>query len=232
METIFNSTQEYIKSGEYFKDARKWYNFKYLYPLSQRSFLLLICFVYLLLLIGAAFSLTNLFPLVKQIRYSLSTVPYQSSANIIKANSFGNDALASIADVLVQNYLKVREGYNYDSLREQFTYVHNNSTRIVFRKFSSYMNMDNPDSPVVRYQKYIKRSVNILSVNYLTDKEVEIMFNSIAKNSAGDIFEDIIWQVNIDFEVDNINLNLPPDSRFNFVVTNYRLKTIKDKLNK
>ncbi|RYE05780.1 MAG: virB8 family protein [Rickettsiaceae bacterium] len=227
-----NSQQEYIKSGKYFKDAREWYSFKYLHPLSQRSFLLLICLIYLLLLLGAAYSLNNILPLINQVRYSLSTVSYQSSANIIKADSLGNNALASIADVLVRDYIKVRESYNYDDLRKQFTYIQNSSTRIVFRKFSSYMNMDNPDSPVTRYQKYIKKSVNILSVHYPSDRTAEITFNSIAKNNSGDMFENMIWQATIDFEIDDINLNLLPNSRFNFVVTNYRLKTIKDKLSK
>lgn len=232
MKNISDLKQEYVKSGKYFEDAREWYNFKYLYPLSQRSFLLLICSIYLLLLIGAASILYNLFPLVNQVRYSLNTTSYQNSANIIKASSLDNNPLASIADVLVKDYLKVRESYNYDDLRKQFTYIQNSSTRIVFRKFSSYMNMDNPDSPVTRYQKYIKKSIDIMAVHYLTDRTAEITFNSIAKNSSGDIFEDIIWQATIDFEIDDINLSLTSGSRFNFVVTGYRLKIIQDKLSK
>ncbi len=50
MDPLTNAIQEYIKSGEYFIDARKWYNFKYILPLSHRSLLLLICTIFYLII--------------------------------------------------------------------------------------------------------------------------------------------------------------------------------------
>lgn len=232
MEPILNSVQEYIKSGEYFKDARKWYNFKYIYPLSQRSFLIIICTFFLSVVIGLIININNLFPIVNQVRYSLHATSYQSTANIMKANFMKNDPLASIADIMVKNYLIHREEYDYDNLKQQFIFIQNNSTRIVFRKFYNFMNIDNPTSPVMRYQKYIRRSINITSADYPKPDEAIITFNSIAKNSGGEIFENMVWQATINFEVDKLNIDLPPDSRFNFAVTNYRLKLLKDKMSK
>jgi len=232
MDPILSSVQEYIKSGEYFKDARKWYNFKYIYPLSQRSFLLIICVFFSAILIGLALNIYNLFPIVSQVRYSLNTSSYQSSANIMKADSIKHDSRASIADIMVKNYLVHRELYDYDNLKLQFIFIQNNSTRIIFRKFFNYMNIDNPDSPVMRYQKYIRRSVNIISTEYTKPDEALITFNAIAKNTGSEIFENMIWQATINFQIDELNLDLPPDSRFNFAVTNYRLKLIKDKMSK
>jgi len=232
MEPILNSVQEYIKSGEYFKDARSWYNFKYIYPLSQRSFLLIVCTFLLALLIGVMLNISNLFPIVNQVRYSLKASSYQSSASITKANLIKNNPIASIADIMVKNYLIHREEYDYDNLKKQFVFVQNNSTRIVFRKFFNYMNIDNPTSPILRYQKYIRRSVNILSATYSKSDEVIITFNSIAKNAGGEIFENMVWEATVNFEIDKINLDLPPDSRFNFAVTNYRLKLLQDKMSK
>jgi type IV secretion system protein VirB8 len=232
MDPILSSVQEYIKSGEYFKDARKWYNFKYIYPLSQRSFLLIICVFFTIILVGLALNIRNLFPIISQVRYSLNTTSYQSSANIMKADSIKHDSRASIADIMVKNYLVHRELYDYDNLKLQFIFIQNNSTRIVFRKFFNYMNIDNPDSPVMRYQKYIRRSVNIISTEYTKPDEALITFNATAKNTGGEIFENMIWQATINFQIDELNLDLPPDSRFNFAVTNYRLKLIKDKMSK
>ena len=232
MDPILSSVQEYIKSGEYFKDARKWYNFKYIYPLSQRSFLLIICVFFSAILTGLAINIYNLFPIVSQVRYSLNTTSYQSSANIMKADSIKHDSRASIADIMVKNYLSHREMYDYDNLKLQFIFIQNNSTRIVFRKFFNFMNIDNPDSPVMRYQKYIRRSVNIISTDYTKPDEALITFSTTAKNSGGEIFEDMIWQATINFQIDELNLDLPPDSRFSFAVTNYRLKLVKDKMSK
>ena len=140
MDPILTAVQEYIKSGEYFKDARKWYNFKYIYPLSQRSFLLIICTLLSAVLIGLILNIKDLFPIINQVRYSLSTVSDQSSANIIKADSIKHDPRASIADIMIKNYLVHREIYDYDNLKDQFIFIQNNSTRIVFRKFYNYMN--------------------------------------------------------------------------------------------
>lgn len=224
--------EEYIKSGEYFADARTWYNFKYLNPLPQKSFLLIVCSVLLIISVIVGLNLRSLFPIVKQIRYSLSTDSYQSSANIIKANVISKDPLASIADIMVKNYLIRREEYDYDRLKDQFIFIQNNSTRIVFRKFFNFMDIDNPNSPVMLYQKYTRRSVKILSVSYPKQDEAIITFSTLAKTSGGEIFENMLWQATINFEIDKINLSLPSDTRFNFVVTNYRLKLLEDKINK
>ena len=232
MDPILNAVQEYIKSGEYFKDARKWYNFKYVHPLSQRSFLLIICTLLLTILIGLVLNIRNLFPIVNQVRYSLSTASDQSRANIIKADSIKHDSRASIADIMVKNYLTHREIYDYDNLKTQFIFIQNNSTRIVFRKFYNFMNIDNPNSPVMRYQKYIRRSIEITSTTYTKLDEAVITFNSVAKNTSGEKSEDMVWQATINFQIDELNLDLPPDSRFNFAVTNYRLKLLQDKMSK
>lgn len=232
MDPILSSVQEYIKSGEYFKDARKWYNFKYIYPLTQRSFLLIICTFFLAVLIGLLINIYNLYPIVNQVRYSLNATSYQSSANIMKADTFSHDSRASIADIMIKNYLVHREMYDYDNLKLQFVFIQNNSTRIVFRKFFNFMNIDNPSSPVMRYQKYIRRSVNIVSTEYIKPDEAVITFNSIAKNAGGEIFENMVWQATINFQIDELNLDLPADSRFNFAVTNYRLKLLQDKMSK
>lgn len=232
MVAILDSVQEYIKSGDYFKDARKWYNFKYIYPLSQRSFLLIICVFLSIILVGLVINVYRLFPIINQVRYSLKAISYQSSANIIKADFIKSNPLASIADIIVKNYLTHREEYDYDNLKQQFIFIQNNSTRIVFRKFFNFMNIDNPSSPVMRYQKYIRRSINIISTNYTQQDEAVITFNSIAKNTGGEISEDMIWQATINFEIDDLNLNQSPDSRFNFAVTNYRLKLLQDKMSK
>ena len=94
------------------------------------------------------------------------------------------------------------------------------------------MNIDNPSSPVLKYQKNTKRSAKIISTSYPGKTKAIVKFNSIVQNSAGEIAEDIVWQATIDYEIDKINPNLPSGSRFNFTVTDYQLKLIKDRSQK
>ena len=65
-----------------------------------------------------------------------------------------------------------------------------------------------------------------------TFKSFSIKFHSIARNITGDIVEDMIWRVVVDYEIDQIDTNLPPGSRFNFAVTDYQPQLLEDKKKK
>jgi type IV secretion system protein VirB8 len=230
MDPILKSVEEYIKSGEYFRDARSWYNFKYLYPLSQRSFLLFIAAFVATLLLILVLNIYSLLPIIVQVRYALYTNSYESTASIKKADQIQNSSLASIADIMVRSYITTRESYDYNSLRKQFIFIQNNSTRLVFRKFFSYMSIDNSLSPVMRYKKETKRSIEVISSSYPEPGQALIIFHSVAKMIDGAIFEDMIWEAQVNYNIDDIDLNAASDTKFNFVVTNYYLKLLQNKI--
>ena len=233
MEPLYKSVKTYVESGEYFADARNWYKYKYIHPFSHRSFLFILSTVILALFFGIAININALFPIVTSVRYSTMTNSSENkSAQIIRANQVNNDPLSSIADIMIRNYVNQREGYDYDNLKKQFIYVKNNSTRMVFRRFYNYMNINNPSSPVLLYQKDIKRSCSLISSKFLTNTKSEVKFQSIARNNTGEVFENKIWQVIIDYEIDSIKIDLPNDTRFNFTVTDYQLKLLEDKKKK
>jgi type IV secretion system protein VirB8 len=233
MEPLYKSLREYIETGEYFADAKHWYKYKYIHPFSQRSFIFILSAIICFLFIGVVININSLFPSVIQVKYSINANSADNkAAQIIRANQVENDPLASVTDILTRNYVINREKYNYDDLKKQFVFVKNNSTRIVFRQFYNFMNIDNPSSPVLKYQKHTKRSTEIISTKYPEKTKAIIKFNSIVKDSAGKISEDMIWQATINYEIDKINPNLPQGSRFNFTVTNYQLKLIKDRSQK
>lgn len=233
MEPLYKSFKEYIESGEYFVDAKNWYKYKYLHPFSQRSFIFILSTIICALFIGIILNIRGLFPVVVQVKYSISAdTGANKAAEIIRANSIENNPVASITDIMCRNYVLQREYYDYELLKKQFIYVKSNSTRIVFRRFYNDMSIDNSASPVLRYQKDIKRQAFVISSNLLSDTKMEVKFNSIAKNNAGEIVEDMLWLATIDYEIDEINSSLPSGSRFNFTVTDYQLKLLEDKKKK
>ncbi|NRB10347.1 MAG: virB8 family protein [Rickettsiaceae bacterium] len=233
MEPVLQSLKEYIESEEYFTDARKWYRYKYIYPFTYRSLNVIVTSIILIIFLGLLINLYELFPTVIKKNYAINAESSaRKSAKIINANQIENNPLASITDILVRNYVERREKYNYDSLKKQFVFVKNNSTRIVFRSFYNFMNIDNASSPVLRYQKSVRRTINIISTKYESPLKAVVKFNSIAKNQSGEIIEDIIWQAKIDYEIDKINLNIASNSRFNFTITNYQLKLLDDRKDK
>lgn len=233
MEPVYKSLKEYIETGEYFTDAKYWYKHKYIHPFSQRSFIFILSAIICVSFLGLVININSLFPSVIQVKYSINeTSSAHKTAQIIRANQIKNDPQDSVTDILIKNYVLSREEYSYADLKKQFIFVKNNSTRIVFRRFYNFVNLDNPSSPVLKYQKDKKRSIKIRSTSYPAQTKAIVKFNSIVQNAAGEISEDIVWQATIDYEIDKINPNLPSGSRFNFTVTDYQLKLIEDKSQK
>jgi type IV secretion system protein VirB8 len=233
MEPLYKSVKTYVDSGEYFTDAQNWYKYKYIQPFSHRSFLFILSTVILALFAGIIMNIHTLFPIAIPVRYSIIADTVDNKfAQIIRADQIDNNPLSSIADIMIRSYINKREIYDYNNLKSQFIYVKNNSTRMVFRKFYNYMNVNNPSSPVLLYQKGIRRTVSIIESKFLTRTKAEIKLNSIAKNGTGEIVEDMIWLITIDYEIDQIDINLPYGSRFNFTVTDYQLELLEDKKKK
>jgi type IV secretion system protein VirB8 len=226
MEPLYKSLKTYVESGEYFIDTQNWYKYKYLHPFSHRSFLFILTVTILVLFTSIIINIYNLFPIITPVRYSILT------AQIINADQIENNPLASIADIMLRKYVIQRETYDYNDLKKQFIYIKNNSTRIVFRRFYNFMNINNASSPVLLYQKDIKRTVSIISSHLISDTKTEIKFNSIARNGNGEIVEDMNWRAVVDYEIDQIDTNLPPESRFNFAVTDYQVQLLEDKKQK
>ncbi|AAL02923.1 virB8 family protein [Rickettsia conorii] len=229
MDPLTNAIQEYIKSGEYFIDARKWYNFKYILPLSHRSLLLLICTIFTLLLTLICININILLPINKKVKYLIKDDAEKQAAVTNTKHSTLVKPYISIANIMLQNYVNQREEYNYDILKEQFTFIKNASTSIVYMQFANFMNIDNPLSPVIRYQKLYRRSINILSINNINNNEAVVTFESLAKNSTDAILENMVWEARIGFIMDSISTNTSPDMPFNFTVTSYKLKLLRNK---
>jgi type IV secretion system protein VirB8 len=178
---------------------------------------------------GVAINIRGLLPIVVQIKYLINADASSNKvAQILRANQIENDPNTSIADILIKNYVTKRESYKYDNLKKQFVFVKNNSTRIVFHKFYNFMNIDNPSSPVMVYQKSATRTPIIISTEYPSQNQAIVTFNTKAQDSSGKRVEDRVWQATIDYEMDDINPNLPNNTRFNFTITDYQLKMLKD----
>lgn len=229
MDPVLSAVQEYIKSGKYFIDARKWYSFKYVLPLNNRSLVFLACLTFAMLLTITCISINMLLPVNERISYLIkSSAEKQATINNTKQSAL-RDPYNSVANIMLKNYVKQREEYNYDLLKQQFSFIKNSSTSIIYMQFANFMNIDNPLSPVMRYQKSFRRSINIISIENINNNEATINFESLAKNSAGEILENMLWEAKIGYIMDSIGINLPPDSPFNFTVTSYKLKLLKDK---
>ncbi|KJV56645.1 virB8 family protein [Orientia chuto str. Dubai] len=218
-----------IKSGKYFQDAYTWYKSKYLYPLLHRSIIFIVLMLLLVLIALSIINVYSLLPITKSLKYIISVdEKFNAAAKVTHADQVLKNPLQSIIKILAEGYVIKRESYNYNELASQFQYIKNRSTRGIFRQFVNYMSLENYHSPVLRYQKTAKRKIKILSSVFLNNEELAVYFHSCTIDDKGNIFEDMEWKANINFETDQVNLNAASGSIFKFFVTDYKITLLRN----
>ncbi len=223
------SLKQLIESGEYFEEAKRWYKTSYIHPFSQRSFLLIISVISLVVFLSILVNIYNLFPMKREVQYIINSADLTDKAvKIYKATYDDRDVQLSITNVLVNKYIIAREKYNYQDLKKQFTYVKNNSTRVIFQRFLSFMNIDNAESLILKYQKNINREVTIVSSSYPDQNNAIVNIHTIAKDVTGKKYEDKLWQIKLQFDIDKVDIDVASGKKFNFTVTNYETTMLKD----
>ena len=136
----------------------------------------------------------------------------------------------SIAKILLENYVIERERYNYSLLKNQIEFVKMNSSNKVFTQYYNFINIDNGLSPVLHFQDKITRSIEIIYTNCTSDYTSQVQFRSIAKDANQKILEQILWQADINFEIDPVNIKKPHGSKFNFKVTYYNIRLLNNEI--
>ena len=95
------------------------------------------------------------------------------------------------------------------------------------------MSINNAISPVMRYQKHIRRVTNAISIKQIDQSFAIVEFETLAKSTTGEILEDMLWEAHIRYDMDNFKKAYTlksNQSKFNFSVTGYNLKLITNKL--
>jgi type IV secretion system protein VirB8 len=223
------SLKQLIESGEYFEEAKRWYKTSYIHPFSQRSFLLIISVISLVVFFSILVNIYNLFPMKREVQYIINSADLtDKSVKIYKATYDERDVQLSITNILVNKYIIAREKYNYQDLKKQFTYVKNNSTRVVFQRFLSFMNIDNSESLILKYQKNVNRDVTIVASSYPDQNSAIVTIHTVAKDITGKKYEDKLWQIKLQFDIDQVDIDVASGQKFNFTVTNYETIMLKD----
>lgn len=222
------SLEEYVRSGQYFIEARSWYSFKYLRPITERSIMIICAWAFFVLLLTTFISLILLMPIERKVSYaSYGEDILMKSSSIIRANRFSNEALRSINYVLMSYYITKRESYNIENIDKQLNFIKNTSSKKVFEEYKNFVSFSNKLSPIVRYGSFIKRDITINNIKYLSNKKILANFVSRAKEFDQTLLEEIEWQVIAEFDSDELVSKQKVSESFRFIVNNYELKLLK-----
>lgn len=236
---------ESIKSGEYFTDARDWYSRKYIHLISQRSFLIVITVISVLMAVVAIRVLMMFLPLVQVVPIAIEIeskvteqpklVPLGQKSYI--SNNF-KDSNEPLIKYLVVRYIEARENYDYDSLvaGDKLKYLKDFSSREVFDKYKQSIAIDNPESPIIRYKKYSRRVIEPLDATLIqVGKKIEsgvqkvaVRFRSIEVGPQG--VKKSLWiaKVEAEYTVVTYSKEIKKFSPLDFKVIHYEVSKIGD----
>ena len=229
------ATKADIETGSYFVDSIIWYNIKYLLPFTQRSYFMLVLIFACIAIFSLSANIYLLFPIKKILNYAVYTDDSnKSDMKLTKANNITKDPIKSLVATLVDNYIQIREEYDYDHLEKQFLYVKNNSTRFIYTAFYNSMDLSNAKSPVSIYRRDFVRKISILSTQFLNATNIEVTFKAdiYSRDNLNKKIDSTLWKVNLKISVDDLRYRLELANKFNFSVISYTLNQLNQINNK
>ncbi len=192
-----------IRDGSYYKEAWDWYAFKYIYPVSQRSFFIFITIASVLVTVASIIALYNFYPLRVKVPIAISnpdmTVDY---ARLIKMQVGENESPdMPIVSYLSQRYVENLEAYHYGEFDKQLTFLKQFSSAPLYTEIDKRYDIRNLDSLVLKYRDHTKRDVRIIS------HEVEIGegFKPTNQTEEGVLIKDVPYRAYVTFETDETN---------------------------
>ncbi|MBN8828399.1 MAG: hypothetical protein J0H68_06805 [Sphingobacteriia bacterium] len=228
MSDINRSIVNSIESREYFKDAYEWYNFKYIYPVTQKPLITLFLLMYAFLAMIAYSILTNVsskddtYIFVSRIKDTVN-----QNSRLISLDHPISSQLA-VADYLIKFYIKKYESYDYDQLDNQIYYIRNSSTRSVVNNFYKNIQIANYNSPINLYQKHTILKVDKINIQFLVNQfnnaeEAIVDFDVLTIKKGLEQINKVHKQILISFMLTDIEEVLNNQKPLIFQVREYKL---------
>jgi len=193
--------KESVSDGSYFNDARDWYMFRYVKPVSDRSMLffviLLIFFIFYLIksMLDVAYpaghNRLKLPIVIKQpifinsfnrSEYSINMVPLKTANNPQSQLTTDETVIQYFVKFFIKNY----EEFDYSSgnlslVNHKLDLIRNTSSYQVYANFQKMMDKSYPDSPMQYLGKTYAKTINIIDFEFLQEDKKSIL-KGLAKN--------------------------------------------------
>lgn len=234
---------EKIDNGSYYQDALDWYMDKYIYPVTERSFMIIlaafafISFAFIAINIKSLIVDKTRIPITKYVESSVDTF-----SNIRHIRNEGESTQNAVARYLLKDYLKTREEYFPEIMQDKkkikkiFRKIKITSIKKEFRKYNFLMNRANIFSPLIRYKNDTTRTVKVQSVIFDNDDastgRATIMFNDLVTVSNIDNIgekkeaDSTSFKARIKFNLPDIVTIAKSGAPLRFVVSSYEVEVL------
>ncbi len=216
--------RQLVESGEYFKQSREWYNEIYIVPLSIKYFYLIYNIFLGIIFVASILTPYSLLPMSRSIMYNILVRDGPDFSATISGNVHNGDDSQNykiVSSAFISMFIDAVEGYKYESLQTKLRFIKNNATKLIFNKYYDSLSLDNPNSPILKYQKTDTKNITISSIEHISTKEAVVHFVSQTSKNTGIVYETQNYRANITFDMDEIMPKTQEDDRFFFAVTSY-----------
>lgn len=178
--------KQQLQSGEYYTQARNWYDELYHRPLRERSFFVVVTVLCALTIFMSLVVYSSMFPLNPAVPYVIKVEKLTDDIPFIMPLRWetGEDINLSVVRFLLANYVETREHYQYDvtDLERRFARLRATTGEAEFKKYQEEVNPENPASPYTKYGRDTKRMVQVQRVDVMLEAQppqAKIYFSSL-----------------------------------------------------
>lgn len=235
MDDVTRSIMKSEEKGDYYKDASDWYAYRYVYPFTERSILIVLATIMALSLLINFTTITGIHPIHQEIPFMIQTD--DSIDSILKIKGIGHTFQRmhdAVAAYILERYVIAYESYEYQNLKDQLQYIYNTSSQQVYSDFYANMALENPQSPIQLYQRVARRNVTIESVEFPRDikhpDRTIVRFKAEVENYRTNSHDTTRWEAHIRFNVPDIEKIAREKTiqKIDFIVTSYEVEKISN----
>jgi type IV secretory pathway component VirB8 len=173
--------KENITSGQFFKDGRDWYIFRYVNPICDRTTLIIGALILLITIYLIKNIVDSMFPLViSQPIFVSPRDPTIYQTKIVKLKPRKGEAdfdqeVQTVDEAIIKYlllvYIKDRESFDFskgetDVVNKKFNRIKTNSTFREYKNFQSIMSKENKDSPIHFFGKNVVKKIFFRSIAF------------------------------------------------------------------
>jgi type IV secretion system protein VirB8 len=237
MSDLNKDIAEKIKDGSYYSDAREWYARHYLFPIGERTLMIIIAAIVTFIFVLSAANIRSLMteneiiPFPMHVEDSTDYFPYIKP---LAERSEGTQE--AVARYLVTDYLRTREEYfpadmDGNKLKYKLKKMKSCSSKQVLDEYKNYMNELNPYSPVARYGRVTTRSIEIKSFKFIgsdtTSGKALVNFEATTQVENEKTVNKSLWEATVHFRLPDIETIARTGAPLRFVVKYYNARLVK-----
>lgn len=225
-----------IADGSYFEDARSWYMRKFIHPITERSFVLMVALFSCLVVGIVALNIRTLTKNNHEKPFVTYAQDLSSKYSLIERLDINHvSPQEALTRYLISDYVTTREQFIPNQMTEKYLQrinkkIKSSSSKNVLEEYQNYMSRFNPYSPFTRYQDGTSREITIKQFDFLTNDpttgKARLVFDAIEQD-LDENTKTSTWEAIVHYRIPNIETVAQTQAPLRFVVKYYKVSLLK-----